>query len=68
MQAKFHIEKIGHGRFEVRHHGLVGARLGLLFGRAGWWVAEAPNGAPLGCYPSRKAGAQALYDHAMRQG
>ncbi|TCJ15211.1 hypothetical protein EZJ19_07840 [Parasulfuritortus cantonensis] len=68
MQDKFHIVKIGHGRYEVRHHGLVGARLGLLLGQAGRWVAEAPNGAPLGHHRSRKAGAQALYDHAMQQG
>lgn len=68
MQDKFHIEKVGHGKYEVRHHGLVGARLGLLLGRAGRWVAEAPNGASLGLYGSRKVGAQALYDHAMRQG
>lgn len=68
MRDLFHIEKIGHGRFEVRHHGLVGARLGLLFGRAGRWVAEAPNGVSLGIYPSRQVGAQALYEHAMRQG
>lgn len=66
--TQFHIIRLDKGRYEVRHHGLVGTRLGMMLGRAGWWVAEYRNGASLGRFKSRQAGAQALHDHFVQQG
>ncbi len=66
--TRFYIARLDQGRYEVSHHGLAGTRLGLLLGRAGWWMAEYRNGASLGRFKSRQAGAQALHDHFIQQG